>query len=228
LTSMVNLVKVRVMINQIALKSFVGLALAVCGIGLLMSAPTAEKSVKAQSGNTISTTWTATGFINVTAHAESSTALGPVTIGVTKWHNVTQENGQTIYTEDWTADLPAGDVFFGRSGSNNGPGLDLEGGLNRSSWIYGVGGLNINDNAPYRFTFTNTPTAERFSNYAGRQNFASLGNNVHCQGSNAICVGSTGAYGFATYQNMGDGINDFPTGFGAMVPTKWTVTGTFQ
>jgi hypothetical protein len=214
--------------KQTTFKLVLSLALLASGIALVLKSPSFQATTaQAQTGSNISTTWTATGFVNITAHGENSTPLGPVTIGVTKWHNVTQQDGQTIYTEDWTADLPAGDVFFGRSGNNNGNGLDLEGGLNRSSWIYGVGGLNINDNAPYRFTFTNTPAAERSSNYIGRQWFASLGNNVHCNNNgNASCVGATGAYGFGTYHNMGDGINNFPTGFGAMIPTKWTVTGT--
>lgn len=197
--------------------------LLIAGGVLVTSSVKDGTSALAQSGGNYVTTWQAQQYINITGHGEGGPTLGPVTIGITKWRNETRQNGALVYAEDWTADVPAGNIVAGRSGGT--PTLSA---FNRSSWIYGVAGLNITDGNPYTFSFTTAPAAERTMNDVGRQNMTSIGNSSHCipSSGNADCLAATGAYGFTVADLMGDGINQYPSGYGMMMPSKWTVTGT--
>ena len=193
-----------------------GLGLFGLGVLLFVAAPQKPGYVSAQTGQTVNTTWTATQFVNIRAHNEGTYA-GPVTIGVTKWHNETLQDGNKIYEEDWAADVPASNTIT-FSGSLSA--------FTKSSWIYGVVGGDVSSGSPFTFTFTDTAVAEKTTGPFGRRSERSIGNSADCvsRGGNATCITGTGAYGFSLNQ-LGDGVGNWPVATGALIPMKWTVVG---
>jgi hypothetical protein len=219
---------------------FVSSLILVAGAIALTATNPSQNTAKADQ--TLTTTWQATQFINAAAPAQDDSKIGPVSIGVTKWHNTTYEGSTLVYEEDWSADVPATGTFKIRGLANKSPDqppyLDLPSGFTQerltSAWLFNGGAMHLNqndDNRIIEFSFTSSPSVYVDQRTTGRAKFEALGNSIKCLGggtTNARCLYATGSYGFGLYSSLGDGSGEQPDAFGAMIPTKWTVTGTLH
>lgn len=216
--------------REITIKLGLSIVICVLATWILFFTPLKDKTGSAQAVTTLNTTWTASGFMNAAAYTQGGSSVGPVTLGVVKWHNVTKENNEVVYEENWTADLPTSGNFVINAVSGR-PQVVLPSGYDlprfNSSWLYNGGGNNLSDTRPITFSFTDTAQGSYSQNNIGRQDFKAIGNALKCvAGGNATCLYATGSYGYNLTGDLGDGTSEAIDNFGALIPTKWTVTGT--
>lgn len=221
------------MIKRDLLKVVLIAVLVAVGVYLYRATPIEPQ---ARAGTTLTTTWTATEFIDAQSVTEGGVPL-ETTIGVSRWHNRTYQGDRLVYEENWAADVPVtGDRSFVFHALGNQMAISLPSGYTQerlhSGWLFNAGGLELrgsDTNRVVRFTFTSTSPGLHGVDRIGRSNFRATGNSVSCvRGDNAQCIYATGAYGFNLTSGLGGGVNEHIDSFGAMIPIRWTVTGTLH